>query len=189
MLSTLFQKVARRAREWIAALLTQWSRKLTGHVEPRIVLPNYDKIRCEELPSFQGGAEEAAVLLEMPPVIKVERHVIADVGKNGTLPDSVEELRLTSLGLVVARTDFVIMDDHSQLGRPEQLKGCCTSCQRMSFQGAPCQMCGGFTCPGCSTLLSESQRLCPRCRRIAEANRDNWALYDQQRQCQGGPHE
>ena len=98
---------------------------------------------------------------------------------------SVEEMRLTPFGKMIARTDFVAMDDHLQLGPVEALKGCCLTCQRFSFRGGACQNCGGFTCAGCGKSLNNDTRiLCPRCLQLAEASQDNWEMYDLKRRCE-----
>ena len=135
--------------------------------------PNLQPGSVEDLPPFTGSAEEAMILLQMPPIAKVKRIVLTKVGDDGSIPDSVEELRLTQVGKVIARTDFALMDDYGQIGRSDQLKGRCTSCFAYSFQGAACQQCQAFTCTRCGGA-QEGRCLCPRCAQ------DNWALYDYQ---------
>jgi len=128
--------------------------------------------------------EELLLLLEMPPIGKVKRRVIVRIGEGDSVPDLAEEWRLTKFGKILCRSEVILLDGHSNAGRPEELKGACTSCKRYTFGGAPCQECGSFTCSGCGKDFPASGRtrfLCPACLVSAEAALDNWQEYDLRR--------
>jgi hypothetical protein len=133
-------------------------------------LPNLEPRTLGDLPPFTGSAEEGVILLQMPPAAKVKRRVISQVRVDGTIPELVEEMRLTLMGKVVSRTECILMDDHGQLGQPDQLKGRCKFCGAFSFQGgALCHSCNAFTCGGCGG--KERICLCPLCAQ------DNWLVF------------
>jgi hypothetical protein len=130
------------------------------------------------LPPFQGSAEEAAIHLRSPAVIKVTTRVLVRPDKSGVMPKTVEEILLTQQGKAIARTEFVLMDGLNIIGRPDEVPRLCGACERFTFQGQACSGCWVFLCPACAQPLDETPNspvFCPTCHRTAIWNRDNWA--------------
>ena len=129
------------------------------------------------LPPFNGSPEEALLLFQLPPIGKAKQRVITRIDPSGSIPDLVEEWRLTSMGKVLSRTDFMVMDDNFSIGPVQNLQGKCTFCHKIVFAGKECE-CGFFFCKGCIKQFEAGgkvQFLCPTCYLAAEWNRNNWA--------------
>jgi len=131
------------------------------------------------LPPFTGGAEEAALLWEMPPVAVLHQKEIARIGPDGRIPGSAEVMKLTSCGKVLGRVECLAADDFSELGDPARLIGRCAWCQRLSFRSQPCADCRRVTCPECGRLVPSpdgkaKEWLCGQDLKSRERNRDLW---------------
>ena len=128
------------------------------------------------LRDFDGSAEEAAVLLALPPAYLAKQHVVIPIGETGAAPESIEEVKLTSSRKAIARTEFNPMDRCGLIGGVPA--GLCHVCNRFSFHGVPCSTCKLFTCPCCSLEVEEAKGpllLCIQCEPRWRWQKDNWA--------------
>jgi hypothetical protein len=131
------------------------------------------------LPPFAGGADEAALLWELPPVAVLYQKEIARIGPDGRIPGSAEVMKLTSCGKVLGKVEYLAADDFSELGDPARLIGRCAWCQRLSFRSQPCADCRRVTCPECGGSVPSpdgkaKEWLCGEDLKSRERNRDLW---------------
>jgi hypothetical protein len=128
-------------------------------------------------PPFDGNPEVAHSLWEEPPIAMAKEKRMTTVLPNGSLPDSIELMKLTAAGKVLARTDFVLYDDFGLQGEPGQSPSPCQFCSRMAFKANPCAGCGRMACPLCGRPVEINKQvviLCEACGRQAVLQRDNW---------------
>lgn len=130
------------------------------------------------LPPVTGSTEEQFLLWQMPPAAFLKKKALTSVGADGQIPESAESMQLTAAGKVLGRVDFLVMDHFGTVGRPDELKGRCVFCQKVTFKGANCDICGLFVCPQCGAYFEQAGTivyLCKQHHRAAEWNRDLWA--------------
>ena len=108
--------------------------------------------------------EEQLIRDSMPPSAVAESLIVTRVGSRGQIPRRSEQTELTATGAALVRTEFLCADDFGVIGRPENLRGVCAICGRVSFQGRTCAVCGLFICPGCSGPFKEGSETIFLCR-------------------------
>jgi hypothetical protein len=132
------------------------------------------------LPPFTGTAEEAQVLWNSPPIALVRQKRITPIQQDGSILDVAEYQRLTAIGKILAREDYLLMDDFGLIRPSSNLAGQCQSCRRFGFEAVkPCSQCKTMHCCDCSVPVPQygpEVRLCARCARTAQKYRNNWAL-------------
>jgi len=130
-------------------------------------------------PSSEVSPEEEMEMWDSPPVALAKKKVILKVQSDGSLPEALEQIRLTRAGKVLAHSDFIIEDDFGVQGQSGETPGQCQFCSRYAFRAQPCAACGLVACPGCGApTLVDGQPvvLCKPCERATEWQRDNWQL-------------
>lgn len=162
----------------LARTLSAWSARLGGSPPPQAAAATPEEADPASLPPLTGSPEEAFVVYQMPPAAILKGKQLAAVGAAGEVPESSEVIKLSGAGKAVRRVDFIITDHFGVVGPPDQLKGRCSKCGRVSFNGGPCSICSVFCCGECGTALADGGRtlfLCPSHRQAAEWNKDLWA--------------
>lgn len=115
-------------------------------------MPDFD---FSNIPDFEGSPEEALLLWQLPPSGFIKVRKLTSVDDMGQIPESVEFLKLTPTGKLQIKTTAIIHDDFGVIGNPENLKGQCVFCNRISFNTRTCGFCGQFTCELCGSEFED----------------------------------
>ena len=172
--------IVRRLVGHAAHRISIWLRRMEGAGDrpprqpPQEAAPALPEVG--QTPPDDLSPEEEILLRQLPPIAKVKRHVIVPISEAGEMVELSEEIRMTRLGKVVARTEFLTMDGNNTIGHASQVKGQCTHCGRFSFQGQQC-VCGRFICQTCAVPFEDKDTvllLCPDCAHSANWSKETW---------------
>jgi hypothetical protein len=181
----MIQNLFRSFKQHVATALARLAARLASTppavaAPPPSPPPEGQASDTDSLPPFSGTAEEAYLLWNSPAVALLRKKQLIRVQPDGSIPEAAEFLKLTAAGKVLARVDYILCDDFGMHGPASALIGRCYSCNRIAFQGTePCPGCGLLTCVACSEPFEQNGqalRLCKTCKKLAELQRDNWAL-------------
>jgi hypothetical protein len=181
MISQLFHSLKHR----LAARLARIAVRIAGtHPAVGALPPHPPGTQIPELDDMQPAEgitpEEQFILLNSPPNVLLRKKQMTGVQPDGSIPEAAEFLKLTPAGKVLARVDFLLCDDFGVRGFASELAGRCQFCGRVAFHAVQsCPACGRLTCMECSAVFeqaSQTIRLCKSCKKLADWERDNWAL-------------
>jgi len=178
----MFRKFISAKLTAVAVRLAGWASRITGGQPPPPANSSAPENALPPLLPPEASPDVKAVLLTMPPSFLVKERRVFPIGETGVIPESTEEIKLTTGGKAIAKCDFLTMDDRGVIGQPAQLKGFCRSCKRFSFEGIPCAGCSRFTCPACSEQVATPKgiiALCPQCMRDWQWSKNNWDLPEE----------
>jgi hypothetical protein len=177
MIQRLFHSIKQRLAGWLIQLAVRLSPPPPGVAESPPSASDQGP-HLDNLDPFEGTAQEAAIKMEQPAILKINLSAITQLKKDSPIPQAIEEIRLTKYGKALTRKEFLVLDGLNSIGRLEDLKGVCTICGKFVFTGMACQACSAFCCPACAQPLNATPgapRLCPTCTRKARWQHDNWA--------------
>ena len=123
MISSFFQSLKQHLATRLARIAVRLARPLPQAGPPPAPPPSGGQApHLDNLPPFTGTPEEAYLLWNSPPVALFRQKRLIRLKRDGSIPEADEFLKLTALGKVLTREDYIFCDDFGVFGTCARLE-------------------------------------------------------------------